>query len=131
MPDVFERIVAETYTQLPAPEYCNLTIEQRELHLVFRHDCAALGCNDQNCALCQHSATRRCRVNFDRKYLVGDSLRAKCQAPIRVELVDSSTGRVFDDEIAGLEVSMCVLDGGKYDIQIAENSSNVEQVSVT
>lgn len=126
MPDVFERIVAETYTQLPAPEYCNLPIESRELQLVFRHDCMALGCNDQNCALCQHSAIRRCRVNFDKKYLVGDGLRAKCSAPIRIELLDASTGHVFDDDIGGLEVAMCILDGNRYDIQVSDNNNNTE-----
>ena len=129
MPDVFERIVAETYTQLPAPEYCNLPIESRELQLVFRHDCMALGCNDQNCALCQHSAIRRCRVNFDKKYLVGDGLRAKCSAPIRIELLDASTGHVFDDDIGGLEVAMCILDGNRYDIQVSDNNNNTEHVA--
>lgn len=128
MPDVFERIVAETYTQLPAPEYCNLPIESRELQLVFRHDCMALGCNDQNCALCQHSAIRRCRVNFDKKYLVGDGLHAKCSAPIRIELLDSSTGHVFDDDIGGLEVAMCILDGNRYDIQVSDNNNTEHEL---
>lgn len=126
-PDIFERLVAETYTQLPAPEYCDLPIEARELQLVFRHDCLALGCNDQNCALCQHSAIRRCRVNFDRKYLVGDSLHAKCAAPIRIELVDSSTGRVFEDDVEGLEVAMCILDGNRYDVQVGDSNTGSEQ----
>jgi len=127
-PDIFERLVAETYTQLPVPEYCDLPIEARELQLVFRHDCLALGCNDQNCALCQHSAIRRCRVNFDRKYLVGDNLHAKCTAPIRIELVDSSTGRVFEDDVEGLEVAICILDGNRYDVQVSDSNIGSEQV---
>eukprot|EP00210_Caulerpa_lentillifera_P004247 g4051.t1 len=120
-PEVFERITNETYSELPPPEYCNRPIEAREFQLVFRHDCTALGCNDQNCALCQHSSVRRCRLNFDRKYLVGDSLHAKCNQPIRIELVDTSTGRVFTDDIGRLEVAMCILDGNKYDTLQSDN----------
>ena len=111
----YDRAVAETYTQLPPPEYGQIAVENRELQLVFRHDCLALGCTDMQCALCQHNPHRRCRVNFDRKYLVQDTLRAKCNATIRVELIDRATGQLFEEDIPDLQIEMDILDGNQYD----------------
>ncbi len=63
-----------------------------------RHDGRrALGCTDTACSLCAHNPHRRCSVNFDRKYLVHDPLRAKCGAGIRVELISKSTGKPLAD----------------------------------
>ncbi|GIM13333.1 hypothetical protein Vretimale_16466, partial [Volvox reticuliferus] len=56
------------------------------IRLVFRHECCALGCRDSQCTLCQYNPMRLCDRNFCKKYLVGDVLKAKCSAPIRVEL---------------------------------------------
>eukprot|EP00803_Ostreobium_quekettii_P007979 evm.model.scf_324.1 EVM.evm.TU.scf_324.1 scf_324:1593-3902(+) len=114
-PEEYDRSVAETYTQLPPPEYGAISVENRELQLVFRHDCLALGCTDMQCALCQHNPHRRCRVNFDRKYLVQDTLRAKCNATIRVELIDRATGQLFEEEMPELQIEMDILDGNQYD----------------
>ena len=57
--------------------------------------CRALGCLRPQCTLCQHNPSRRCSVNFDRKYLVNDPLKAKCSALIRIELIDRNTGLVL------------------------------------
>lgn len=66
------------------------------------HLCSALGCLDPQCALCQHNPNRRCSVNFDRKYLVGDMLKARCSASIRVELIDPATGMPPEEKIPDL-----------------------------
>ena len=49
--------------------------------------------------LCQHNPHRRCQVNFDKKYLVNDILKAKCNAPIRVEVIDRATGNPPEESI--------------------------------
>jgi hypothetical protein len=51
-------------------------------------------------------------MNFDRKYLVNDVLKAKCGAPIRVELVNSATGEVVDADFPGLKFEVSCLWGG-------------------
>lgn len=68
--------------------------------------CRALGCLDPQCALCQHNPNRRCVVNFDRKYLVNDLLKAKCGALIRIELVDRTTGLPIDEDIPDLRLEV-------------------------
>ena len=47
-------------------------------------------------------------MNFAPKYLVNDILKAKCDAPIRVEVIDRSTGVPLGEEIPDihLEVSL-------------------------
>ncbi|GMH34106.1 hypothetical protein BSKO_01940 [Bryopsis sp. KO-2023] len=128
MPQVaFENEVAMAYTHLPAPQYGQVPLDQRELQLVFRHDCLALGCTSSQCSLCQHNPNRRCRVNFDRKYLVGDMLKAKCGAVIRVEVVDRATGQLFADEIPGVDFEMSILDGNTYDQRVLDRKLNPQQ----
>jgi hypothetical protein len=46
------------------------------------------GCGDTNCILCQYNPSRLCTRNVKQKYLIDDHLKAKCSAPLRVELVD-------------------------------------------
>lgn len=53
----------------------------------------SLGCSDAACTMCEHNPVRRCEDNFSHKYLCGDPLRPKCDAPIFVSLVDTATGR--------------------------------------
>lgn len=125
--ETFDREVANTYTELPPPEYGPVALESRELQLVFRHDCMALGCSSAQCSLCQHNPYRRCRVNFDRKYLVGDTLKAKCGAVIRVELVDRASGQVFTEEIPGLVFEMNILDGNEYDRKVLDRKLSPQQ----
>lgn len=79
--------------------------------------CRALGCLVPSCKLCKHNPSRRCAVNFDKKYLVNDVLKAKCQAVIRVEVVERATNQPIDtcdlrDEII---LQMAILDGNTYD----------------
>jgi hypothetical protein len=49
--------------------------------------------------LCEHNPHRRCSVNFSPKYLVNDVLKAKCEAPIRVELIDRATGHPIGEDL--------------------------------
>ena len=64
----------------------------------------SLGCLDPQCVLCEHNPHRRCNVNFAPKYLVNDLLKAKCDAPIRVEIIDRATGVPLGEDIADLQV---------------------------
>ncbi len=66
---------------------------------------------DPQCVLCEHNPHRRCNVNFAPKYLVNDVLKAKCEAPIRVEIIDRSTGVPVGEDIPDvhLEVSVVLL----------------------
>ena len=63
--------------------------------------------------LCEHNPHRRCNVNFAPKYLVNDVLKAKCDAPIRVEIIDRQTGVPLGEDIADvhLEVTLTELFG--------------------
>lgn len=56
--------------------------------------------------MCQHNSQRRCSVNFNKKYLVGDKLLAKCGAAIRVELLDRATGKLYDGSLNGVQLEV-------------------------
>lgn len=76
----------------------------------------ALGCTEANCFLCEANPRRRCSSVFDKKYFKGDILKAKCGAPIFVELRDMEGKRVaFEENMMGIIVEMSILDGNKYD----------------
>ena len=60
---------------------------------MLRHDCQSSGCGDAGCGLCQFNPSRVCTRNLKQKYLIDDALRAKCGAPLRVELVDAAGRR--------------------------------------
>lgn len=50
------------------------------------------------------------------QYLVNDVLRAKCDAPIRVEVIDRATGLPAPaSSLAGCAVELAILDGNAYD----------------
>jgi len=125
-PDLVSKSLAEAYQAVPPPEYSVIPLEDRDLQLVFRHDCMALGCLDPQCALCQHNPNRRCVVNFDRKYLVSDLLKARCGASIRIELVDRNTGLPIDEDISDLRLEMYILDGNLYDNKFLEGGRIIE-----
>ena len=56
--------------------------------------------------LCEHNPHRRCNVNFAPKYLVNDVLKAKCEAPIRVEIIDRATGVPVGDDIPDVHLEV-------------------------
>ena len=58
--------------------------------------------------LCEHNPHRRCNVNFAPKYLVNDVLKAKCDAPIRVEIIDRQTGVPLGEDLAEVHLEVCV-----------------------
>ena len=70
--------------------------------------CRSLGCLDPQCVLCEHNPHRRCNVNFAPKYLVNDVLKAKCDAPIRVEIIDRQTGVPLGEDLAEVHLEVCV-----------------------
>ncbi|CAL5229988.1 g13422 [Coccomyxa viridis] len=119
-PQIVQQAAAEAIASLPAPEYGRVAVENRDLQLVFRHDCLSLGCLDPQCVLCEHNPHRRCNVNFAPKYLVNDVLKAKCDAPIRVEIIDRQTGVPLGEDIADVHLEMSILDGNAYDAKCLE-----------
>lgn len=74
------------------------------------HDdfCRSLGCLDPQCVLCEHNPHRRCNVNFAPKYLVNDILKAKCEAPIRVEIIDRGTGVPLGEDIPDVQLEVSI-----------------------
>ena len=56
--------------------------------------------------LCEHNPHRRCNVNFAPKYLVNDVLKAKCEAPIRVEIIDRATGVPLGEDIPDVQLEV-------------------------
>ena len=72
--------------------------------------CRSLGCLDPQCVLCEHNPHRRCNVNFAPKYLVNDVLKAKCDAPIRVEIIDRQTGVPLGEDIADVHLEVTLTD---------------------
>lgn len=86
---------------------------QSHLELRYRHDCKNIGCANSECLLCINNQNRRCPdgSNFNLKYIKNDLLRARCDASVRLELVDKFTGKVMD---ADLNLVATVLDAGDY-----------------
>lgn len=68
--------------------------------------CRSLGCLDMQCVLCEHNPQRRCNVNFAPKYLVNDPLKAKCEAPIRIEVIDRATGVPVGEDIPDMHLEV-------------------------
>jgi hypothetical protein len=56
--------------------------------------------------LCQYNTERRCRVNFASKYLVNDRLTARCTAAIRIELLDSVTGQLYEGDTSSIQLEV-------------------------
>ena len=74
--------------------------------------CRNQGCPDMACRICAENPNRRCRGNFADKYLAGDVLKATCGAPIRVEIINRTTGdsaskQEYEDAL--LEVLLCAI----------------------
>lgn len=59
-------------------------------------------------------------MNFAQKYLVNDVLHAKCDAPIRVEIIDRATGQPVSEDLPGIALELCILDGNLYDARCSE-----------
>ncbi|GAX78271.1 hypothetical protein CEUSTIGMA_g5713.t1 [Chlamydomonas eustigma] len=125
--DLIAKSLGEALSAIPPPVYDIIPLENRDLQLVFRHDCMALGCLDPQCSLCQHNPSRRCVVNFDRKYLVHDMLKARCGASIRIELIDRNTGLPIEEDIPDLRLETYILDGNLYDNKFLEGGSRVTE----
>ncbi|KAK9793199.1 hypothetical protein WJX73_002582 [Symbiochloris irregularis] len=118
-----QQAAADAISSLPLPELGGVAVENRDLQLVFRHDCLSLGCLDMQCVLCEHNPQRRCNVNFAPKYLVNDPLKAKCEAPIRIEVIDRATGVPVGEDIPDMHLEMSILDGNAYDTKCTETGS--------
>ena len=68
------------------------TQQSRACCLTALMSCRNQGCPDMACRICMQNPNRRCRGNFADKYLAGDVLKATCGAPIRVEIINRTTG---------------------------------------
>ena len=88
------------------PEKSQLRLVRESKHACC---CRSLGCLDPQCVLCEHNPHRRCNVNFAPKYLVNDVLKAKCDAPIRVEIIDRQTGVPLGEDIADVHLEVRLL----------------------
>ena len=51
---------------------------------------------------------------------MNDVLHAKCDAPIRVEVIDRATGQPVNEDLPGISLELCILDGNLYDNRCAE-----------
>lgn len=105
-PSIVQQAAVDAIQSLPPADYSGATLDARDMQLVFRHDCLSLGCLDCQCVLCEHNPHRRCSVNFANKYLVNDVLKAKCDAPIRVEVIDRRTGQPVAEDIPELAIEV-------------------------
>ena len=57
--------------------------------------------------MCRQTPHRRCRSSFARKYLSGDPVKAKCGAPIEVQVIDQVTGEtVPGSQLANLQLEV-------------------------
>ena len=120
----------------PFEEEDQATTSEKEKEALTRHspttpshnnNNSSLGCLDPHCALCEHNPRRRCSVNFAPKYLVNDVLRAKCDAAIRVEVIDRATGLpASPSDLQGVALEVCVLDGNAYDARCVESGAERE-----
>ncbi|MCJ1422318.1 hypothetical protein MMC29_000198 [Sticta canariensis] len=107
-PDVMKQAATEAFAELSRPAGGAYGLESAsQYRLVFRHDCLSLGCLDPDCGLCRQTLHRRCVGTFGPKYLSGDQLKAKCGAPIRVEVFDHATGLpVQGDQLSDLHLEV-------------------------
>lgn len=85
----------------------------------------SLGCLDPQCVLCEHNPHRRCNVNFAPKYLVNDVLKAKCDAPIRVEIIDRQTGVPLGEDIADVHLEV------RQPVHLAGHAASVKAAALT
>ncbi|GFH16547.1 uncharacterized protein HaLaN_12984 [Haematococcus lacustris] len=113
-----ELLVAETMADITH----NDVSPQRPLRLVLRHDCQSTGCGEAGCLLCQYNPSRLCKRNLKPKYLIDDHLKAKCGAPLRVELVDDQANCVVEGLPMGMQLEAHVLNGEKYKEVCPENT---------
>lgn len=128
-PEIIEGVMRHALQAIPPPDYSQIQVEDMDLQLVFRHECLALGCLDPQCVMCQHNPHRRCSVNFDRKYLVNDQLKAKCNSVIRVELINRSTGQLVEEDLPDIRLEMCILDGNLYDNRFMDPNRAQQEAS--
>lgn len=57
--------------------------------------------------MCRQTPHRRCRSSFARKYLSGDPVKAKCGAPIAIQVIDQVTGEtVPGSQLANLQLEV-------------------------
>ncbi len=69
-----------------------------------------------------HPPTHPPTTHAPGKYLVNDVLAAKCDAPIRVEVVDRATGLPIGEDLPRVSLELAVLDGNAYEARAAEGA---------
>jgi len=82
-----------------------LKLRRDSANAVFLH--RSIGCLCPDCELCKQAQHRRCTSCFGSKYLSGDALKAKCGAPIMVEIINPRTGDVVStDKISDIQLEV-------------------------
>ncbi|KAL3156040.1 PSII 6.1 kDa protein [Trebouxia sp. C0010 RCD-2024] len=111
-----QRAAREVLTKLSIPAGKSLPDGAAGAYtLLFRHECRSIGCLCPDCELCKQAQHRRCTSCFAPKYLSGDALKAKCGAPIVVELINPATGEVVSsDKVSDIQLEICVMDSRAY-----------------
>ncbi|KAA6419351.1 MAG: nitrogen regulatory P-II [Trebouxia sp. A1-2] len=115
-PEGVHRAAKEVLTELSIPAGKSLPDGASGTYtLLFRHECRSIGCLCPDCELCKQAQHRRCTSCFGSKYLSGDALKAKCGAPIMVEIINPRTGDVVStDMISDIQLEVCVMDSRAY-----------------
>lgn len=75
------------------------------MHLTMVLCYRSSGCGDAGCLLCQYNPSRICKRNLKQKYLIDDHLRAKCNAGLRVEIVDE-TGQCIEEALPDVQLEV-------------------------
>lgn len=79
----------------------------RQVPYWFLFDSRSIGCLCPDCELCKQAQHRRCTSCFGNKYLSGDALKAKCGAPIIVEIINPQTGEVVSlDKVSDVQLEV-------------------------
>lgn len=102
----------------------------RKWTLRFNHKCEGQGCPDLECKLCKHNPFKRCKDHFAPKYLVGDTLAAKCGAPICVELGLENSDQAPAEGLPEMHLELFLLNGVAKGIEDADEDFVFDELSL-
>ncbi len=96
--------VVSQMTLVHHTQHC-LKLGRDSANAVFLH--RSTGCLCPDCVLCKQAQHRQCTSCFGLKYLSGDALKAKCGAPIMVEIINPRTGDVVStNQISDIQLEV-------------------------
>ncbi|GMH41587.1 hypothetical protein BSKO_09497 [Bryopsis sp. KO-2023] len=86
--------------------------------LELTHDCAATGCGETSCLLCERNPSRKCGNEFmSDKYIEHGGLLSTCGQPMKIVLKEKRTGEIVPQD---MELIVSLLKGHEFD----PNSNN-------